>query len=71
MALTEEQVNEHLDSWLAADLAITAGQSYSIGDRALTKVDGKEIRENIDYWEKKSRRFDRGGPTVIGGIPVS
>jgi len=42
----------HLDAWLAADLAVAAGQSYSIGDRALTRADAPTIRSRIVYWTR-------------------
>jgi predicted RecB family nuclease len=42
----------HLDEWLAADLAVSKGQTYSIGDRSLTRADAQTIREQIDYWTR-------------------
>jgi hypothetical protein len=29
--------------------------------RALTRVNAKEIRENIDYWDNKVREITNGG----------
>lgn len=42
----------HLDAWLAADLAVSKGQSYSIGNRSLNKADAEHIRNQIDYWTR-------------------
>ena len=42
----------HLDAWLAADLAITSGKEYSIGNRSLTRADAEEIRTQITYWNR-------------------
>ncbi|WP_425373071.1 DUF6148 family protein [Fusobacterium animalis] len=38
MSFTVEQCQAHLDAWLEADLAVSKGQSYTIGKRVLTRV---------------------------------
>lgn len=43
----------HLDAWLAASLAVSKGQTYSIGDRSLTRTDAGTIQQQIDYWQRK------------------
>lgn len=55
MALTKAQAQEHLDAWHAADLALATGQSYSIGNRTLTRENAQEVRNMIAYWEGKVR----------------
>lgn len=50
MELTLEQAQEHLDKWLAADLAVSAGNSYSIAGRSLSRNSVAEIKEQIQYW---------------------
>lgn len=40
----------HLNAWLAAELAISTGQSYTIGTRSLTRANLKDVREAITYW---------------------
>lgn len=45
MIFTEEQCKEHLNAWLAADLAVSKGQSYTIGNRVLTRVNSSEINK--------------------------
>ena len=40
----------HLDEWLAADLAVASGQSYTIGNRSLTRADAETIRTQIQFY---------------------
>lgn len=47
------QAQAQLDAWLAANLAVVSGQRYMIGGRELWRVDAKEIREQIDYWNQQ------------------
>jgi hypothetical protein len=42
----------HLDTWLAAELKVAAGQSYQIDGRSLTRADLTQIAERIAYWRK-------------------
>ncbi len=48
--ITKDQAQEHLDAWLAADKAVSTGQSYTIDGMTLTRVDSEKIRESISYW---------------------
>lgn len=63
--LTLVHAEAHLASWLAADTAVSTGQSYTIGARSLTRANAREIRENIDYWQDKVTRLTPGGVTGI------
>lgn len=70
--LTAAIAQARLDSWLAADEAVAANQSYTINNRTLTRANAKEIRDNIDFWSKKieeltSRETRRRGPRYIVG----
>lgn len=56
----------HLDAWLAADLAVASGQSYTIGSRTLHRANSREIRENVDRWRREVIRLSAGG----GGMRV-
>lgn len=49
--ITLAQAQTQLDAWLAASLAVTSGQSYSIGNRSLSRADAGEIRSQIEFWE--------------------
>lgn len=51
--ITLAQAQEHLEMWLEAELEVTTSQSYQLGSRSLTRANLKEIRETIDYWQKK------------------
>ncbi len=60
--------NTHLDAWLAADLAVSNGQSYSIADRQLTYGNISEIRTQIAYWQ---RMIDGLTASAAGGSGVA
>ena len=57
MALTVTQAQTALDAWIAADLSVAKGQSYSMNGRTLTLANAKEIREQIQYWERRVAAF--------------
>ena len=57
MALTLTQAQTALDAWIAADLVVAKGQSYSMNGRSLTLANSKEIREQIQYWERRVSAF--------------
>ena len=59
MALTSTQAQTALDAWIAADLAVAKGQSYSMNGRTLTLSNAKEIREQIQYWERRVSVFEQ------------
>ena len=46
--ITTADAQAHLDEWMAADIAVTKGQAYSIGGRTLSRADAAIIRENIE-----------------------
>lgn len=59
MALTLTQAQTALDAWITADLAVAKGQSYSMNGRSLTLANSKEIREQIQYWERRVSAFEQ------------
>lgn len=59
MALTLSQAQDALDAWIAADLAVAKGQSYTMNGRSLTMANVKEIREQILYWERRVSAFEQ------------
>ncbi len=59
MALTLSQAQTALDAWIAADLAVAKGQSYTMNGRSLTMANVKEIREQILYWERRVSAFEQ------------
>ena len=71
--ITLTQAEDQLAVWLAADTAVAGGQQYSIGSRALTRANAKEIRENITYWNgwvQRLQNSDSGGMRIRGGTPT-
>ena len=53
MSITLTQAQTALSAWVAADLAVAKGQSYSMNGRSLTLANVREIREQIQYWERR------------------
>ena len=70
MPITLAQAEEKLASWMAADDAVSSGQSYSIGGRSLTRTNAAEIRNNIEYWNRMCTRLSNsyGGIRVRSGV---
>ena len=71
MSFTVDQCQAHLDAWLEADLAVSKGQSYTIGKRVLTRVNAIEISRNIKIWEDRLQQAKRSSscPRTIQIIP--
>lgn len=71
--ITLAQAEAKLTAWLAAeDTVANRGQSYSIGGRSLSRADLSEIRESIDYWDRKVKELTatsagRRGPRYVVG----
>jgi len=53
MSVTLTTAQTALDAWIAADLAVAKGQSYSMNGRSLTMANVPEIRGQIQYWERR------------------
>ncbi|MCP3177294.1 DUF6148 family protein [Desulfuromonas sp. KJ2020] len=76
--ITLETAEAQLQYWIAADMAVSGGQSFEHNSggqvRKMTRADAAEIRNNIDYWDGWCRRLDpstrRSGIPVIGVIPT-
>lgn len=48
-----ERAKIHLDAWYQAEIAVSTGQSYTIGNRTLTRANIKDIKQQINYWENR------------------
>lgn len=68
--ITLAEAEAGLAEWQAALSACTANQSYTIGDRTLTRANLKDIRDTVDWWDKKVKELDRGGARVRLATPV-
>lgn len=55
--ITLAEAEAQLALWVAASTAVAGGQSYSIKDRSLSRVDAAEIREQINYWQSWVERL--------------
>lgn len=74
-AIKLEDAKTRLEAWLAADLAVSQGQSYEVDTggtrRKLSRVDAAEIRTQINYWAGWVNRLERGksGPVIRLAVP--
>jgi hypothetical protein len=50
---TYAEAKAQLDLWIAASAAVANNQSYTMGNRSLTRADLGEIREMIVHWETR------------------
>jgi len=48
--ITLEQAIEQRDAYLAASLAVTRNQSYTVNNRHMTRVDARYIASQITFW---------------------
>lgn len=55
--ITLTQAQTQLDAWLAASAAVALNQSYSIGNRSLSRADAGDIMDQIKYWEGMVQRL--------------
>lgn len=61
------KTQERLTLWYAAEDALISGgsQSYTIGNRTLTRVDAKIIADMIEKLEKKLLLYSRSGAVRV------
>lgn len=76
--ITADIAKKHLEAWLEAELTVTSGQSYTLtstnGGRTLTRANLTEIRNSIEYWEKKLKESEaaakgRSRSRIYRGVP--
>jgi hypothetical protein len=70
-AITLAQAQTRLSDWMAADEAVSRGQAYSVGGRSFTRAQASEIRQNIEFWERKVNALassSGGGRRVRYGV---
>lgn len=74
--ITADIAKKHLEAWLEAELTVTSGQSYTLtstnGGRTLTRANLTEIRNSIEYWEKKLKEAEAKGKSrsrIYRGVP--
>ena len=70
MVFTKEQCEKHLNMWLAVEEKVAMGQSYTIGNRTLTRVNATEIARNVELWaERVEIAKGKNGPRLVQFIP--
>ena len=71
-AITLDDAKAHLAAWMAADLALSTSQQYTIDvsgtRRMLTRANASEVKERIKFWshtvnQKTRTRVRYGVPT--------
>jgi len=55
--LTLDQAEAKLAEWMAADTELQTGQTVKFGERFLTRADALEVRNSIDYWQRKCQEL--------------
>ena len=64
-----ETAQTQLDTWLLANIAVASGQSYKIDmggtSRQLTRVNSKEILEQIKFWQRQISILQNNGNLPI------
>lgn len=62
--MTRTEISDMLAAYVAAEIAVLKGKSYTINGRSLSRVDLPDIREGRQEWEQKLAAYDvraRGG----------
>jgi hypothetical protein len=59
-------------AWYAAELAVATGQSYTIGDRTLTRADAAFITKQLAKYDAQLSAIEAGrgaGVRLMRGVP--
>lgn len=67
--ITLEIAKARLDAWLAADEAVSKGQSLEMNGTKLTRAHAAEIRANITYWAQQVSQLEGRGSRFITVVP--
>lgn len=63
-----QQAQTQLGLWLKANEAVCQGQSYTIASesssRTLTRVNSKEILQQVEFWDGQIKRLSRVGNRI-------
>ncbi len=68
--ITLAQAEAQLATWLEASTKIAAGQSYSIGNRTLTRADVRHLNDQVAFWDARVKSLSRGGVSIGGITPI-
>ncbi len=72
--ITLEKARENLEMWLRAEEKVSAGQSYTIGSRNVTRASLSQIANRIAYWRGVVENLEaaqnkNGGGRFMRGVP--
>lgn len=62
--ITLTQAEIQLAAYVTAELKVLQGQAYEISGRRLTRANLTEIRDGMDFWDKKVKELTNS----VGGI---
>lgn len=69
--ITLEIAEQRLADYLAAELAVLGGQSYTImGSRSMTRANLAEIREGIRFWRSEVQELEAKRTTIPRSITL-
>ncbi len=68
---TLEEAKQHLNAWLAADIALAASKEYLMNGNRLTRANADEVKERITFWRSEVKRLESGrsGARVVRIVP--
>lgn len=55
--ITLTQAEAQLAAYIAAETKVLQGQAYEISGRRLTRANLAEIRDGMDYWDRKVKEL--------------
>lgn len=55
--ITLPQAETQLAAYVAAETKVLQGQAYEISGRRLTRANLAEIRDGMDYWDRKVKEL--------------
>lgn len=58
-AWTLDEAKAKLSNWLKAEDAVALGQSMTMGDRVLTRVNADMITKKIAFWRNEVDRLEK------------
>lgn len=66
---TASELSEQKTAWKAALLAVSTSQSYTIGNRTLTRADLPHIRSMLEWLDEQESAMtaEASGPRIVQG----
>ena len=69
--ITLAHAETKLTEYLTAESKVLSGQSYSLMGRTLTRANLSEIRQGIEYWDRKVKDLDAKAASKSRAVNVS